>query len=396
MLKNKQFPIYIERTNKHLIFGHVNVTPIFQYRPFESNDKDWDESYVTINPENVNEVYKIKPKTFNFYNKFSKISGKTIGSLISKFEFNLISYDSFNVNRIDSNDSTVDKRCYDIVDFLFTKDITKYNLVKRFNKWIDDVKNVLITNEYKEKGILYDKNGEEFEVAVRIDCFDLNLMGGTAGIVFGHDENRLPTFMTERATEYITSDKIIIKSGTLEKQMSGISKINFGQIPLCLFKDWLLIGNGCTFDTKSLTMSYRLESDKKDPNGVTFIEFKFVPIDTDTFYKNVTMFETQNRFFKWAINSATNDESKSNVMNNIDGIPMRLNKIMVTNNTVRESEISADIIAQNIIIGLNLGDNFTIKDKISEDSNKKITYIFTNDKIHDPNGVTECLFKAYL
>lgn len=396
MLKNKKFPIYIERTNKHLIFGHINVKPIVQCQPFESNDKDQDESYVMISPENVNEVYKIKPKTFNFYNKFSKISGKTIGSLISKFEFNLISYDSFSVNRIDSNDSTVDKRCYDIVDFLFTKDITKYNLVKRFNKWIDDVKNVLIVNEYKENGNLYDKNNEELEVVVRIDCFDLNLMGGTAGIVFGHDENRLPTFMTERATEYITSDKIIIKSGTLEKQMSGISKINFGQIPLCLFKKWLLIGNGCTFDTKSLTMSYRLESDKKDPNGVTFIEFKFVPIDTDTFYKNVTMFETQNKFFKWAINSATNDESKSNVMNNIDGIPMRLSKIMVTNNTVRESEISADIIAQNIINGLNLGDNFTIKDKISEDSNKKITYIFTNDKVHDPDGVTECLFKAYL
>lgn len=396
MLKNKDFPIYTERTNKHLIFGHINVQ---QLNPNVSVGDEIDESYITINPNNVNDVYKIKPKSFNFYNKFSKISGKKINSLVNKFEFNLIDLDNFKINVVNSTDTSVDMRCYDIINFLFTNDITKYNLVKKYNKWIDDVKDLLVIKNYKENGgISYiDKETkEEYKIVVRIDCFDLNLMGGTGGIVFGHDENRLPTFMTERATEYITSNKIIVKSGTLEKRMSGISKINFGQIPVSMFKDWLLVGNECTFDTKSLIMRYNLESNKKNPNGITIVEFRFVPIDADSFYKNVSMFEAQNKFFKWAINSAKNDESKSNAMNNIVGIPMRLSKIVVINNDVREEEISANNITQFIVNSLNFGDKFTISDKLSENSNKKITYLFTNDKNHDPDGATECLFKAYL
>ena len=63
-------PTYLERTKEHLVMGHIKIN----YKKHvlkESVTVDSDEGYITIKPDTVNKLYKVKKEHFNCYNKFA-------------------------------------------------------------------------------------------------------------------------------------------------------------------------------------------------------------------------------------------------------------------------------------------------------------------------------------
>lgn len=380
-----QIPTYIERTKEHLIMGHIKI----EYKdniPNESCTLDKDEAYVTINPSNLNQLYKKDPKSFNFYNKFAKIGGKSVGSLITKLEFDYEDRNNMEIYNVKCNDKTIDDRCYKILHYFFNNEIGSDVSNVEYVRWITEIEEFVMLN--KEN---IDK------VMVRLDVFDLNLMGGTAGIIFGN--NIIPSLITERATEYIMSDKVIVKSGTLEKSMSGISKINFNLSPVSIVKDWLLVHSNCVFEPNSLVVSYNAISSNPDldPNGLTTITLKFVPVESESFYKNSTMFERQNKFFKWAIDAAIKADSPVNVLNSIPYIEMKLDSIEINNNTVRNSEKNVNDFLSDIMEGLGfIRNGVIISNKKTSPDGTKLSITFSDDISNDKNKFTHCIFKALL
>lgn len=364
---------FIKRTNKYLVMAYNYLD-----EPQDNISAD-DDSFIELTADNITKITNMKQKNkFNFYNKFSLIGNKTIGSLVNKFSFNKADYD--NISQVFNEIipiATTDMRCYDCLLYMFTNDIGLYDQIKDFSKWVENA----------------------ISGKICVSFYDLKYLGGTAGIVFGKNkEHDLPLIITERATEYIKSDKVIVKTGTLEKEMSGISSINFKLQPVNFVKNWLFTNNNCLFEPKSLYVSYRASSaDYTDDNGFTTVNFDFVPIEADTFYKNKMMFETQNRFFDWAIDAATKPESTRDVMRSGLEIPMRLKSIEVNNNTARNKEYSADLFLDGIMNSLGFcKNNVTIVNKENSPDNSKVKLIFSNSPNYDPNSYTECLFKAYL
>lgn len=367
---------FLKRTTKYLVMGYY----IDSENLNQNNISKIDESFIDITHDNITKITNLKQENkFNFYNKYSTIGGSVIGSLVNKFSFKKSDFDEicqvFNNIQIVN---TTDERCYNSLKQLFSNDITYYEEIKDFDKWVD-----LIPND----------------ATVYVTLYDLKYLGGTAGITFGHkDDENLPLIITERALEYIKSDKVIVKTGTLEKEMSGISSINFKLQPTNFVKGWLFSHKNCIFEPKSLIVEYKgISSDYSEKDGISTIVFEFVPIEADTFYKNKMMFETQNRFFDWAISAATKPESDRDVMRSGLEIPMRLKSIEVINNTFRNNQYGANEFLSEIMNNLGFTDNdVMIVDKKSNSSQSDIKYILSNDASHDPNGYTECIFKAYL
>ena len=381
-------PTYLERTKEHLIMGHIKIN----YKKHvlkESVTVDTDEGYITIKPDTVNKLYKVEKEHFNCYNKFANISGKRIGSLISKFEFDFNDRNDIRIDNVNIDDKEIDTRCYKILKYFFDNAIGDNNNIE-YVKWINLVEGFCVTN-----GNMVIRDIEN--IMIRLDVFDLNLMGGTAGIMFGN--NIIPSFITERATEYITSDKVIVKSGSLEKSMSGISKINFNLSPVSLIPNWLLVHSACIFTPDSLVVSYNAYSSNPDldVNGITNITFKFVPIESDSFYKNLTMFEKQNKFFKWAIDAAIKADSPSNVLNSIPYIEMKLEGLEINNNTVRNSEKDVNEFLTDIMLGLGFIKNkVVISDKKTSSDGTSVSVTFSDKSTYDPNKYTHCIFRALL
>ena len=381
-------PTYLERTKEHLIMGHIKIN----YKKHvlkESVTVDTDEGYITIKPDTVNKLYKVEKEHFNCYNKFANISGKRIGSLISKFEFDFNDRNDIRIDNVNIDDKEIDTRCYKILKYFFDNAIGDNNNIE-YVKWINLVEGFYVTN-----GNMVIRDIEN--IMIRLDVFDLNLMGGTAGIMFGN--NIIPSFITERATEYITSDKVIVKSGSLEKSMSGISKINFNLSPVSLIPNWLLMHSACIFTPDSLVVSYNAYSSNPDldVNGITNITFKFVPIESDSFYKNLTMFEKQNKFFKWAIDAAIKADSPSNVLNSVPYIEMKLEGLEINNNTVRNSEKDVNEFLTDIMLGLGFIKNkVVISDKKTSSDGTSVSVTFSDKSTYDPNKYTHCIFRALL
>ena len=381
-------PTYLERTKEHLIMGHIKIN----YKKHvlkESVTVDTDEGYITIKPDTVNKLYKVEKEHFNCYNKFANISGKRIGSLISKFEFDFNDRNDIRIDNVNIDDKEIDTRCYKILKYFFDNAIGDNNNIE-YVKWINLVEGFYVTN-----GNMVIRDIEN--IMIRLDVFDLNLMGGTAGIMFGN--NIIPSFITERATEYITSDKVIVKSGSLEKSMSGISKINFNLSPVSLIPNWLLMHSACIFTPDSLVVSYNAYSSNPDLdiNGITNITFKFVPIESDSFYKNLTMFEKQNKFFKWAIDAAIKADSPSNVLNSVPYIEMKLEGLEINNNTVRNSEKDVNEFLTDIMLGLGFIKNkVVISDKKTSSDGTSVSVTFSDKSTYDPNKYTHCIFRALL
>ena len=381
-------PTYLERTKEHLIMGHIKIN----YKKHvlkESVTVDTDEGYITIKPDTVNKLYKVEKEHFNCYNKFANISGKRIGSLISKFEFDFNDRNDIRIDNVNIDDKEIDTRCYKILKYFFDNDIGNNNNIE-YVKWINLVEGFYVTN-----GNMVIRDIEN--IMIRLDVFDLNLMGGTAGIIFGN--NIIPSFITERATEYITSDKVIVKSGSLEKSMSGISKINFNLSPVSLIPNWLLMHSACIFTPDSLVVSYNAYSSNPDldVNGITNITFKFVPIESDSFYKNLTMFEKQNKFFKWAIDAAIKADSPSNVLNSVPYIEMKLEGLEINNNTIRNSEKDVNEFLTDIMLGLGFIKNkVVISDKKTSSDGTSVSVTFSDKSTYDPNKYTHCIFRALL
>lgn len=381
-------PTYLERTKEHLIMGHIKIN----YKKHvlkESVTVDTDEGYITIKPDTVNKLYKVEKEHFNCYNKFANISGKRIGSLISKFEFDFNDRNDIRIDNVNIDDKEIDTRCYKILKYFFDNAIGDNNNIE-YVKWINLVEGFYVTN-----GNMVIRDIEN--IMIRLDVFDLNLMGGTAGIMFGN--NIIPSFITERATEYITSDKVIVKSGSLEKSMSGISKINFNLSPVSLIPNWLLVHSACIFTPDSLVVSYNAYSSNPDLdiNGITNITFKFVPIESDSFYKNLTMFEKQNKFFKWAIDAAIKADSPSNVLNSVPYIEMKLEGLEINNNTVRNSEKDVNEFLTDIMLGLGFIKNkVVISDKKTSSDGTSVSVTFSDKSTYDPNKYTHCIFRALL
>lgn len=381
-------PTYLERTKEHLIMGHIKIN----YKKHvlkESVTVDTDEGYITIKPDTVNKLYKVEKEHFNCYNKFANISGKRIGSLISKFEFDFNDRNDIRIDNVNIDDKEIDTRCYKILKYFFDNAIGDNNNIE-YVKWINLVEGFYVTN-----GNMVIRDIEN--IMIRLDVFDLNLMGGTAGIMFGN--NIIPSFITERATEYITSDKVIVKSGSLEKSMSGISKINFNLSPVSLIPNWLLVHSACIFTPDSLVVSYNAYSSNPDldVNGITNITFKFVPIESDSFYKNLTMFEKQNKFFKWAIDAAIKADSPSNVLNSVPYIEMKLEGLEINNNTVRNSEKDVNEFLTDIMLGLGFIKNkVVISDKKTSSDGTSVSVTFSDKSTYDPNKYTHCIFRALL
>lgn len=381
-------PTYLERTKEHLIMGHIKIN----YKKHvlkESVTVDTDEGYITIKPDTVNKLYKVEKEHFNCYNKFANISGKRIGSLISKFEFDFNDRNDIRIDNVNIDDKEIDTRCYKILKYFFDNAIGDNNNIE-YVKWINLVEGFYVTN-----GNMVIRDIEN--IMIRLDVFDLNLMGGTAGIMFGN--NIIPSFITERATEYITSDKVIVKSGSLEKSMSGISKINFNLSPVSLIPNWLLVHSTCIFTPDSLVVSYNAYSSNPnlDVNGITNITFKFVPIESDSFYKNLTMFEKQNKFFKWAIDAAIKADSPSNVLNSVPYIEMKLKSLEINNNTVRNSEKDVNEFLTDIMLGLGFIKNkVVISDKKTSSDGTSVSVTFSDKSTYDPNKYTHCIFRALL
>lgn len=368
---------FLKRTNKYLLMGYYKNPE----DETQNNISKVDDSFIELTHDNITRITNLKTENkFNFYNKFSAIGGSVIGSLVNKFSFKKSDFDEickvFNEIR---PVATTDLRCYESFKQLFSNDISYYEEIKDFNKWVDSITN----NDSK----------------IYVTLYDLKYLGGTAGISFGHNNDQdLPLIITERALEYIKSDKVIVKTGTLEKEMSGISSINFKLQPVNFVKGWLFSHKNCIFEPKSLIIEYKgISADYLDKDGISTIIFEFVPIEADTFYKNKMMFETQNRFFDWAINAATKPESDRDVMKSGLEIPMRLKSIEVVNNTHRNEQIKANDMLSEIMNNLGFADNkVIIVDKKSNDSASDVKFVFFNDINHDPNGYTECIFKAYL
>lgn len=381
-------PTYLERTKEHLIMGHIKIN----YKKHvlkESVTVDTDEGYITIKPDTVNKLYKVEKEHFNCYNKFANISGKRIGSLISKFEFDFNDRNDIRIDNVNIDDKEIDTRCYKILKYFFDNAIGDNNNIE-YVKWINLVEGFYVTN-----GNMVIRDIEN--IMIRLDVFDLNLMGGTAGIMFGN--NIIPSFITERATEYITSDKVIVKSGSLEKSMSGISKINFNLSPVSLIPNWLLMHSACIFTPDSLVVSYNAYSSNPDldVNGITNITFKFIPIESDSFYKNLTMFEKQNKFFKWAIDAAIKADSPSNVLNSVPYIEMKLEGLEINNNTVRNSEKDVNEFLTDIMLGLGFIKNkVVISDKKTSSDGTSVSVTFSDKSTYDPNKYTHCIFRALL
>ena len=381
-------PTYLERTKEHLIMGHIKIN----YKKHvlkESVTVDTDEGYITIKPDTVNKLYKVEKEHFNCYNKFANISGKRIGSLISKFEFDFNDRNDIRIDNVNIDDKEIDTRCYKILKYFFDNAIGDNNNIE-YVKWINLVEGFYVTN-----GNMVIRDIEN--IMIRLDVFDLNLMGGTAGIMFGN--NIIPSFITERATEYITSDKVIVKSGSLEKSMSGISKINFNLSPVSLIPNWLLMHSACIFTPDSLVVSYNAYSSNPDLdiNGITNITFRFVPIESDSFYKNLTMFEKQNKFFKWAIDAAIKADSPSNVLNSVPYIEMKLEGLEINNNTVRNSEKDVNEFLTDIMLGLGFIKNkVVISDKKTSSDGTSVSVTFSDKSTYDPNKYTHCIFRALL
>ena len=381
-------PTYLERTKEHLIMGHIKIN----YKKHvlkESVTVDTDEGYITIKPDTVNKLYKVEKEHFNCYNKFANISGKRIGSLISKFEFDFNDRNDIRIDNVNIDDKEIDTRCYKILKYFFDNAIGDNNNIE-YVKWINLVEGFYVTN-----GNMVIRDIEN--IMIRLDVFDLNLMGGTAGIMFGN--NIIPSFITERATEYITSDKVIVKSGSLEKSMSGISKINFNLSPVSLIPNWLLMHSACIFTPDSLVVSYNAYSSNPDldPNGITNITFKFIPIESDSFYKNSSMFEKQNKFFKWAIDAAIKADSPSNVLNSVPYIEMKLEGLEINNNTVRNSEKDVNEFLTDIMLGLGFIKNkVVISNKKTSSDGTSVSVTFSDKSTYDPNKYTHCIFRALL
>ena len=381
-------PTYFERTKEHLIMGHIKIN----YKKHvlkESVTVDTDEGYITIKPDTVNKLYKVEKEHFNCYNKFANISGKRIGSLISKFEFDFNDRNDIRIDNVNIDDKEIDTRCYKILKYFFDNAIGDNNNIE-YVKWINLVEGFYVTN-----GNMVIRDIEN--IMIRLDVFDLNLMGGTAGIMFGN--NIIPSFITERATEYITSDKVIVKSGSLEKSMSGISKINFNLSPVSLIPNWLLMHSACIFPPDSLVVSYNAYSSNPDLdiNGITNITFKFVPIESDSFYKNSSMFEKQNKFFKWAIDAAIKADSPSNVLNSVPYIEMKLEGLEINNNTVRNSEKDVNEFLTDIMLGLGFIKNkVVISNKKTSSDGTSVSVTFSDKSTYDPNKYTHCIFRALL
>ena len=368
--------------------GHIKIN-YNKHVLKESVTVDTDEGYITIKPDTVNKLYKVEKEHFNCYNKFANISGKRIGSLISKFEFDFNDRNDIRIDNVNIDDKEIDTRCYKILKYFFDNAIGDNNNIE-YVKWINLVEGFCVTN-----GNMVIRDIEN--IMIRLDVFDLNLMGGTAGIMFGN--NIIPSFITERATEYITSDKVIVKSGSLEKSMSGISKINFNLSPVSLIPNWLLVHSACIFTPDSLVVSYNAYSSNPDldVNGITNITFKFVPIESDSFYKNLTMFEKQNKFFKWAIDAAIKADSPSNVLNSIPYIEMKLEGLEINNNTVRNSEKDVNEFLTDIMLGLGFIKNkVVISDKKTSSDGTSVSVTFSDKSTYDPNKYTHCIFRALL
>lgn len=379
MINDEMYPQFLKRTKEYLIMAYAKKTGESQI-----NISNNDESFINIDTISINQIINSKQKgKFNFFNKYSNISGISVGSLVNKFKFsrNELSnlFDFF--NKIVIEDENLDERCYNCMNFLFGNNVKDSENRDELNKWIIDI---------------------PVDTDIYICFYDLKLLGGTSGISFGHDSRfNLPVIIMERATEYVKSDKVIIKIGTLEKQMSGISSIDFKLQPLSLVKDWLFMSDKCTFEPKSLVVQYKARSKKceeeEEDTGFTEVKFVFVPNFSDSFYKNASMFETQNKFFDWAISAAANTESFSDVNTTIPEIKMRLNSIEVSNNTSRNKSYNVEDFGQKILSGLGFDIcNVTILDKIIGNDNKTIKYTFIDDDEHDINRLTECTLKAYL
>ena len=382
-------PTYLERTKEHLVMGHIKIN-YKEHILKESVTVDTDEGYITIKPDTVNKLYKVEKDHFNCYNKFANISGKRIGSLISKIEFDFNDRNDIEIDNVNIDDKGIDSRCYKILKYFFDNDIIGNKNNIEYVRWIDDVEKFVVNNA----GII---THDVENIMIRLDVFDLNLMGGTAGIIFGN--NIIPSFITERATEYIMSDKVIVKSGSLEKSMSGISKINFNLSPVSLIPGWLLMHSACIFKPDSLVVSYNAYSSNPDldPNGITNITFKFIPIESDSFYKNSTMFEKQNKFFRWAIDAAIKADSPSNVLNSVPYIEMKLDSLEINNNTVRNSEKDVNEFLTDIMLGLGfIKNNVIISDKKTSSNGTTISVNFSDNSTNDPNKYTHCIFRALL
>lgn len=365
----------LKRTNEYFVMGYFtdpDKTP-------QNNISAVDKTFIELNSDNLVKIMNLKSSNkFNFYNRFSAISGKTIGFLVNKFTFRKSDYNElckiFNETKICP--ATTDERCYNSLKQIFSNDIGLYEQLKDISQWIEEID---------------DKN------TVYVTIYDLKYSGGTSGISFGHNEiEKLPVIITERATEYIKSDKVIIKTGTLEKEMSGISSINFNLQPVNFVKDMLFVHKFCSFDPKSLVVSYQAVSKDMDDEGITIIDFVFLPLEADTFYKNKMMFESQNKFFDWVISAAKKPESSYDIMKSGLEIPMILESIEVTNNTFRNKDIKADDIITEIMDNLGFSDNKVIIEKISNSSNSRVKFLFSNKSNNDPKKYTECVFKAYL
>ena len=379
MINNEIYPQFLKRTKEYLIMAYAKKVGEPQI-----NISNNDESFINVDTISIDQIVNSKQKgKFNFYNKYSNISGTSVGSLVNKFKFSrndLFDLISF-FDKMIIEDETLDERCYNCMKFLFGNNIKDSENHGKLNKWMLNV---------------------PADTDIYISFYDLKLLGGTSGISFGHDSRfNLPIIIMERATEYVKSDKVIIKTGTLEKQMSGISSIDFKLQPLSLIKDWLFISDKCTFEPNALIVQYKARSkkyeDEEEDTGFTEVKFTFVPNLSDSFYKNTSMFEAQNKFFDWAISAAANTQSFSNVNETIPEIKMRLSSIEVSNNISRNKIYNVEDFSQKIMSGLGFDTgNITILDKITSNDHKTIKYTFVDDDEHDANRLTECTLKAYL
>lgn len=383
----KETRYYVNRTDKYLIIGYPlqyvkNTDDELVIAP-DDNISIKDDSFVVVTPENINKLIDTKQKNIiNFYNTYSMIGGRPTQTLVNKFRFNAKDYVNLCIKfkEYKQNDKT-ELRVYNSFNDIFNNTIENFEKIKIFSTWISN----------------YIDSAEDYYI--NLSFYDLKYMGGTCGISFGNNNlKKIPLIIMERVDEYIKSEKIAIKTGSIQKELSGISSINFHLQPVSFVEDWLFTHNFCMFDPSSLIVQYNAYSNKyKDDEGITTITFKFVPIQSDTFYKNSSMFESQNKFFNWIISASKTRESSKDVLRSIPSIQMRLSSIEVTNNTVRESEHTANDFASELLVNLGFADNdVQVTNKVDEDFHKHIVFTFVNNERFDPKGYTNCELKAYL
>lgn len=364
----KDFDYLNLRTDKYLILGYPLDSDNINY----DNISKIDDSFIYFNSNELNNLLDTKVKEhILFFNKYSNIAGKPIRSFVNKIKFQSKDYEK--LCEIFKNYRTSDKteqRIYDCLNEIFS------NKNKEFDNWI--------------KNYIEDQN-----IDICLSFYDSKYQSGTAGISFGYSENQqFPLIVFDGATEHIESEKIPIKVGTLNKEFKGISSIDFTLQPVNFVKDWIFINNFARFEPNSFTVSYNAYSRNCDKNGFTFIEFKFIPIEGQTFYKNKVEFDECNEFFRWIINASKNRVSKEDIRNKIPSIKMKLKSIEVTNNSVRQNEKSASEFIEDLFVNLNFISHY-IESQITktiENENKTAKIEFSNIN----NSYCDCELKAYL